>query len=123
MEVSVLIHKPLGALRPMRPIAAKEKDKHTCIHIRAVHTHTHSECVRSAVALCPGWHVILTTPGPLVPHIHPFLWVSFFKRLELVILTVFIATYGKAQVLKAPRLIGKALSVELACNVTDSAPT
>lgn len=29
MEVNVLIHKPLGALRPVRPIAAKEKDKHT----------------------------------------------------------------------------------------------
>ncbi len=37
MEVSVLIHKPLGALRPIRPIAAKEKDQHTYafIYVRA----------------------------------------------------------------------------------------
>lgn len=47
MEVSVLIHKPLGALWPIRPIAAQEKDKHTCIHICA-HTHFKREvCGRS----------------------------------------------------------------------------
>lgn len=81
MEVSVLIHKPLGALRPMRPIAAKEKDKHTRVHIRA---HTHSERVRSAVVLCPGWHVILTTPGPLVPIFTPFSGCRSLSGLNLL---------------------------------------
>lgn len=39
MEVNVLIHKPLGALRPVHPIAAKEKDKHTNSH-----AHAHTGC-------------------------------------------------------------------------------
>lgn len=63
--------------------------------------------------------VVLTTPGALVPMSEPF-WVSFFN---LVIITVFIAAYGTAQVLKVPRLTSKALSVEFARNVTGSAPT
>lgn len=85
MEVSVLIHKPLGVLQLIRPIAAKEKDKHTCVHIRA-HTLRASEVCSSSLSRL-ACHANLFWSSS--PNVEGFLWVW-----TTVIRTVFTAAYG-----------------------------
>ena len=110
MDVSVLIGKPLGALRPSPPITAREEvNTHTHAHNTHTHTYTHTHVQMSGGG--PRARARPLSSDPVIPIPGGWLLIRLLclRRCSsivtiitrAVIITVLSGTYGREQPLRA----------------------